>query len=116
MVRRERWLLSRDGRHAEIQVNRSVAHSCNADPVRLPRQRRASADQAWLWCLVQGRQRPAPAGELTGDRNVGDQMVLLALVESTPLLVQAPVAGMPAVLERWVDLAQRARIVGPGLR
>ena len=31
MVRRERWLLSRDGRHINIRVNVGVAHSYNAD-------------------------------------------------------------------------------------
>lgn len=30
MVRRERWLLSRDGRHSDLRVNLVAAHSSNA--------------------------------------------------------------------------------------
>ena len=49
--------------------------------------------------LVQRGQRPAPAGQLAGDRDVGHHVGLLAFVEPAPLLVQAPVAGMAAILE-----------------
>jgi hypothetical protein len=40
---------------------------------------------------LQVGQRPAPPGELPGDRHVGDAGVLASLVESHPPLVQSPV-------------------------
>jgi hypothetical protein len=37
--------------------------------------------------LVQRGQRPAPASQLAGDRDVGHHVRLLALVEPAPLLM-----------------------------
>ena len=111
MVRRERWLLSRDGRHINIhrmlllliavtQIQFAYLAVDRPTPIKFGRPR-----------LGQRGQRPAPTGQLTGDRDVGHDVRLLAFVESAPLLVQASVAGMAAVLERGVDLGPAAQIL-----
>jgi len=53
---------------------------------RLPASRRSCR-------VLEHRQRPAPASELTRDRDVRDDGALLALGEPQPPLVQALVAG-----------------------
>ena len=63
---------------------------------------RANDDQSGqssIWvALVHGRQRPAPAGQFTGDRDIGHERILAPLVKRLPPLVEAAVAGMPAGL------------------
>src|SRR6516164_11082268 len=39
---------------------------------------------------------PAPAGQLAGDRSVGDHWTFLAGIEADPAGVQAVIGGMPA--------------------
>ena len=46
--------------------------------------------------VVEDGQRPAPAGELAGDRGVGDHRAFLALIEADPPGVQAPIGGLAA--------------------
>ena len=98
MVRRGRWLLSSDGRHTSTlrillwlivvtQIQFAYLAADRLTPIKFGCGR-----------LVQGGQRPTPAGQFTGDRYVGYQVVLFAVVETAPLLVQAAVAGMTAVL------------------
>lgn len=41
-------------------------------------------------------QGPAPAGELAGDRGVGDDAALLPDLEPDPAVVEPLVAGMPS--------------------
>src|SRR4029077_13365076 len=51
-----------------------------------------------------GDQRPAPARQLTRDRNVGHQGILLPLGDPLPPAVEAPVAGVTAGAQRGVHL------------
>jgi len=44
--------------------------------------------------VVEDSQRPAPAGEFTGDRRVGDHGTFLALIEPRPPGVQASIRGL----------------------
>jgi hypothetical protein len=46
---------------------------------------------------VEDGQGPAPAGELAGDRGVGDHGPLAAGVEASPPGMQAPVRPLPAI-------------------
>src|SRR5687767_13914576 len=48
----------------------------------------------WSVGLLEGGEGPAPAGELAGDRDVGDHRLLLAVVEDLPAVVQPAVALM----------------------
>ena len=50
--------------------------------------------------VVEDGQRPAPAGELAGDRGVGDHGAFLALIEADPPRVQAPIGGLAACPRR----------------
>ena len=45
--------------------------------------------------VIEDCQRPGPAGQLTGDRGVGDHRAFLALIEAGPPGVQPMVGGMP---------------------
>ena len=54
--------------------------------------------------VVEGGQGPAPAGELAGDRGVGDGVLLLPGRVLDPLVVQTLVAGMSAYPSRWGGL------------
>src|ERR1044072_6663063 len=47
------------------------------------------------WSVHDG-QGPAPAGQLAGDGDVGDDVAFAAQVESDPPLVRSPVAGVAA--------------------
>ena len=75
MVRRERWLLFRNARHTENQSSPVVAHglgrrsSSPTSPASRP-----VPDKLGGELLVQGGQRPTPAGQLAGDRHVGYQL------------------------------------------
>jgi hypothetical protein len=46
--------------------------------------------------VVEDSQRPAPAGELAGDRRVSDHRAFLAWIEADPAGVQALIGGLPA--------------------
>jgi hypothetical protein len=87
MIRRERWLLSRDGRHFN---NRRMLLWLIVVPqiqfAYLAVGRLTPIKSVRLGSGQRG-QRPAPAGELTGDRDVGHDTGFLAFVEAAPLLM-----------------------------
>jgi hypothetical protein len=79
-------------------------HRANAGP---------PVSQVVVGRLLHGGQRPAPAGQFTGDRHVGDQRVLTAFGETAPPLVEAAVARMSARSQGGLHLRRTGPQRGP---
>ena len=65
---------------------------------------------------VEDGQRPAPAGQLAGDRGVGDRRAFLTLVETHPAGVQPVIGAMPAGLCRLRGSAPALTIAAGPMR
>jgi hypothetical protein len=81
--------------------------------MRCYQERRGAKLRGWL--VVHDRERPAPAGEFTRDRDVSDDGSFTAFVEPDPAFVQASVPVVSAGPGWGVASSQRARIVAPGV-
>jgi len=74
-----------------------VAHSCVACRSTRCCQGRVEKPARVRGSVLEHRQRPAPAGELAGDSDVGDHWPLAAFGEAGPARVQAAVTALSGV-------------------
>src|SRR3974390_2845421 len=111
MVRREWWLLSRDGRDITIRMNHVVAHSCNADPVRLPRLAEADTDQV-IFCghcrVASDQHQPANSRAMA---TLATTWCFLRSLKRHHCWCSRRLPACPRALRAGSTLAQRARIV-----
>ena len=78
-----------------------AAHSCVAGRSTRCCHRAWSTKQIGGGLFLEHGQGPAPAGQLAGDRDVGDYVALTTCPEGVPASVKAPVAGIATCSCRW---------------